>query len=126
MSLPLAFEDAIARVTAALAAEGFGVISRIDMDRAFREKLGADFRPYAILGACNPALAMKAVSARPEVGLLLPCNITVEDAGGSAIVRIVDAAAMMGTAGLNTDPVIAELASDAGARLSRVAAALRG
>lgn len=124
IALPLPFDEAVARVTAALLAEGFGVISRIDMDRAFREKLGAEFRRYAILGACNPALAMKAVTARPDVGLLLPCNITVEEAGDGALVRIVDAGAMMGTAGLDADPVIAELAGDAGARLNRVAAAL--
>lgn len=126
IGLHLPFDDAVARVTEALAAEGFGVISRIDMDKAFREKLGADFRRYAILGACNPKLAMKAVTARPDVGLLLPCNVTVEEAGSGAVVRIVDAATMMGAAGLDSNPAIAELAEDAGARLGRVAAALRG
>ena len=119
------FDPAIERVTAALAAQGFGVISRIDMDKAFKEKLGAEFRRYAILGACNPALAMKAVSAVPAVGLLLPCNVTVEEADGGVLVRIVNAAAMMGTAGLSASPIIAELAEDAGARLGRVAEVLR-
>ena len=126
IAMDLPFDDAVARVTEALAAEGFGVISRIDMDRAFREKLGAEFRRYAILGACNPKLAMKAVTARPDVGLLLPCNVTVEEDGAGAVVRIVDAATMMGAAGLDSHPAIAELAEDAGARLARVAAALRG
>lgn len=125
IALPLPFEAAIETVTAALAAEGFGVISRIDMDKAFREKIGVDFRRYAILGACNPKLAHRAVSARPEVGLLLPCNVTVEEAdGGGSLVRLVDAPAMMGASGLADDPVIAELATDAGERLGRVAAAL--
>lgn len=125
IALDKPFDDAVAAVSAALAAEGFGVISRIDMDKAFREKLGAEFRRYAILGACNPALAMKAVTARPDVGLLLPCNITVEDAGAGALVRIVDAAAMMSVGELGAEPAIAELSADAGARLGRVADALR-
>ncbi len=124
IALDLDFDQAVARVTEALAAEGFGVISRIDMDKAFREKIGVAFRRYTILGACNPKLAHKAVSARPDVGLLLPCNITVEEAGTGATVRIVDAAAMMAIAGLDETPAIAELAEDAGARLGRVAAAL--
>ncbi|MFN3371694.1 MAG: DUF302 domain-containing protein [Sphingomonadaceae bacterium] len=125
IALPLGFDAAVEAVTAALAAEGFGVISRIDMDKAFREKIGVDFRRYAILGACNPKLAHRAVSARPEVGLLLPCNVTVEEAqGGGSLVRLVDAAAMMGVGGLADEPVIAELAADAGERLGRVAAAL--
>ncbi len=126
IALDLPFDEAVARVTEALGSQGFGVISRIDMDQAFREKLGAEFRRYAILGACNPGLAMKAVTARPDVGLLLPCNVTVEEAGSGAIVRIVDAATMMGAAGIDENPVIAELAEDAGARLGRVAAALAG
>lgn len=126
IALDLDFDRAVARVTEALASEGFGVISRIDMDKAFREKIGVEFRRYAILGACNPKLAHKAVSARPDVGLLLPCNVTVEEAGEGAIVRIVDAAAMMALAGLDANPAIAELADDAGARLGRVAAALGG
>jgi len=124
IALNLDFDGAVARVTEALAAEGFGVISRIDMDKAFREKIGVEFRRYTILGACNPKLAHKAVSARPDVGLLLPCNITVEEASAGSTVRIIDAAAMMGVAGLDANPAIAELAEDAAARLGRVAAAL--
>jgi len=124
IALKLDFDHAVARVTQALADEGFGVISRIDMDKAFREKIGVEFRRYTILGACNPKLAHKAVSARPDVGLLLPCNVTVEEATFGSTVRIVDAASMMGVAGLSTNPAIAELAEDAAARLGRVAAAL--
>ncbi len=125
IALPVGFDAAVTRVTEALAAEGFGVISRIDMDKAFAEKLGVEFRRYSILGACNPKLAHKAVSARADLGLLLPCNVTVEAAGDGAVVRIVDAAAMMGAAGLDSSPEIAELAADAGERLARVAQQLQ-
>jgi uncharacterized protein (DUF302 family) len=82
IALDLDVETAIDRVTEALASEGFGVISRIDLDKAFREKIGVVFRRYVILGACNPALAHQAVSAKPEIGLLLPCNETVEERPG--------------------------------------------
>jgi uncharacterized protein (DUF302 family) len=122
--LNAAFDTAIDRTVAALAAEGFGVISRIDLDRAFHEKLGLDFRRYTILGACNPKLAHAALSARPEVGLLLPCNVTVEQAGDGAVVRIVDAAAMLSAGSLAEEPAFKALAEDASGRLARVAAAL--
>ena len=116
---------AIERVTAALADEGFGVISRIDIDDKFRDKLGIDFRPYAILGACNPALAHKALTAEPAVGLLLPCNVCVEQTASGSTVYIVDAESMMASAGLDDIEAISELGSDASARLGRVAQALR-
>jgi uncharacterized protein (DUF302 family) len=122
--LNAAFDTAIDRTVAALAGEGFGVISRIDLDRAFHEKLGLDFRRYTILGACNPKLAHAALSARPEVGLLLPCNVTVEQAGDGAVVRIVDAAAMLSAGSLAEEPAFKALAEDASGRLARVAAAL--
>ncbi|WP_353474671.1 DUF302 domain-containing protein [Salipiger sp. H15] len=125
VTLERPFDEALEAVTAALAAEGFGVISRIDLDKAFAEKLGKDFRRYTILGACNPGLAHRAVTARPDVGLLLPCNVTVEEAPGGALVRLVDAGQMMGMGDLGQVPEITELAADAGARLARVAEALR-
>lgn len=124
--LASSFDDAIEKVTAALKAEGFGILSRIDVQAAFREKLGAEFRPYAILGACNPPLAHRALSARPEVGLLLPCNVTVEQtAPGDCLVRIIDANGMIRSAGLQNDPVLASVGSEADVRLRKVAAALR-
>ncbi len=126
VTLDRPFDAAVEEVVAALAAEGFGVISRIDLDKAFAEKLGESFRRYTILGACNPKLAHKAVTARPDVGLLLPCNVTVEEASSGSLVRIVDAGEMMSMGDLGDTPEIAELADDAGARLARVAAALRG
>ncbi|MBE9637333.1 DUF302 domain-containing protein [Salipiger mangrovisoli] len=119
------FDGAVEAVTRALAAEGFGVISRIDLDRAFAEKLDTEFRRYTILGACNPALALRAVTARPDVGLLLPCNVTIEEAPGGALVRLVDAGQMMAMGDLGQVPEIADLAADAGSRLARVAEALR-
>ena len=118
------FDEAVETVAAALAKEGFGVISRIDLDKAFAEKLGKSFRRYTILGACNPGLAYRAVTARPDVGLLLPCNVTVEETDSGTLVRLVDASQMMGMGDLGDVTEIAELASDAGARLGRVAQAL--
>ncbi len=119
------FAEAVERTTEALAAEGFGVISRIDIDDKFREKLDIDFRPYVILGACNPALAHRALSEEPGIGLLLPCNVCVEQTDDGSRVHIVDAEAMMSSAGLEDNETIGELGKDASERLERVAEALR-
>lgn len=73
------FEDAIPRVTNALQKEGFGIISQIDLKEKFKEKLGVDFRNYRILGACNPAMAFKAVQEEPNIGIMLPCNVLVQE-----------------------------------------------
>lgn len=125
VSLSQEFDDAVTTVTEALAKEGFGVITRINMDETFKAKLGVDFRRYSILGACNPGLAHTAVTAAPEIGLLLPCNVVVEQAADSVQVSIPDAREMLGGAGLSDAPELQELAEDAGARLDRVVAALR-
>jgi uncharacterized protein (DUF302 family) len=120
------FAVALERVVAELKREGFGVLTRVDVHEAFREKLGLDFRPYVILGACNPPLAHRALSARPEAGLLLPCNVTVEADGAAAVVvRIVNPAEMMKAGGFEDDPALAEVGAEADARLRRVADALR-
>jgi uncharacterized protein (DUF302 family) len=119
------YDQSLERVIAALKAEGFGVLTRINIHDAFKEKLGVDFRPYTILGACNPPLAYKALSSRPDAGLLLPCNVIVEEtAEGGTLVRIVDPAAMMQAGGFEGDPVLREVGGEAEQRLKRVAKAL--
>jgi uncharacterized protein (DUF302 family) len=120
--LELPFAAALARTRDALKAEGFGVLTEIDMQAAFREKLGRDFRPYVILGACNPPLAHRALSADPGIGLLLPCNVTVEAADrGGTVVRLVDPERLLATADLAGSAELGLVARDAGERLRRVA-----
>jgi uncharacterized protein (DUF302 family) len=121
------FEQALERVTAALKAEGFGILTRIDVHATLKEKIGVDFRPYAILGACNPPLAHRALSHDAEVGLLLPCNVTVEaaPAGGGSIARIADPRTMLSVGRFGADATLGAVASEARDRLLRVAAALR-
>jgi uncharacterized protein (DUF302 family) len=123
--LPQDHDAAIERVSAALKAEGFGVLTSIDLRAAFREKIGAEFKPYTILGACNPPLAFRALGEEPLVGLMLPCNVTVEAASeGGSIVRFIDPDAMLGVGTLGQNRILQEVASDAKARLERVADAL--
>jgi uncharacterized protein (DUF302 family) len=118
------FDQAIERVTAALKNEGFGILTRIDVHKTMKEKLGEDFRPYAILGACNPPLAFKVLSAEPSVGLLLPCNVTVEaQPSGGSLVRIANPRTML-TIGQYDHPAVEEVAGQATERLMRVAASL--
>ena len=117
------YETAIARTTEALKAEGFGVLTEIDVKETLKKKLGVDFRPYKILGACNPPLAYRALSAAPEVGLLLPCNVTVAQVEEGVVeVALVDPLAMLGVVG---KPELQPIAEEARTRLERVAAALR-
>ena len=119
------YAEALPSVIEALKVEGFGVLTRIDVHDAFKEKLGVDFRNYCILGACNPPLAHRALSNRPDAGIMLPCNVIVEESDGGTLVRIVDPAAMMQAGGLAGDPVLEEVGAEAEARLKRVAAALK-
>lgn len=125
LSLPLPFDAAVARTREALKAEGFGVLTEIDLKAAFKEKLGKEFRPYIILGACNPPLAFAAVTADPTVGLLLPCNVTVEaqDAGHS-YVRLTDPRALLAAAPMGQSAAVESVARDARERMERVHAAL--
>lgn len=120
------YDQALERVIDALKVEGFGVLTRIDVHDAFREKLDVEFRNYSILGACNPALAHKALSSRPDAGLMLPCNVIVEEVDGGTLVRIADPVAMMQAGGLAGDPVLEQVGGEAERRLKRVAAALEG
>ncbi len=116
------FEAALAHVTSALQAEGFGVLTEIDVKATFKKKLDVDFRPYKILGACNPSLAHRALSGAPEVGLLLPCNVTVSQVEGDKVeIAIIDPIMMLDVA---ANPALQPVAKEARERLERVAAAL--
>lgn len=118
------YESALTQVTEALKAEGFGVLTEIDVKATFKKKLDVDFRPYKILGACNPPLAYKSLSAAPEVGLLLPCNVTVsQEENGQILVHLIDPEMMLS---IVDNPVLSEVACDAKERLERVAKALAG
>jgi uncharacterized protein (DUF302 family) len=113
-------------VTAALKEEGFGVLTEIDVKATLKKKLGEDFRPYVILGACNPPLAHRALMADGQVGMMLPCNVTVEeDPTGGSIVRILNPDMMVSTADLGQNSDLLQVASEARAKLERVAESLR-
>jgi uncharacterized protein (DUF302 family) len=119
------YDEALERVAAALKEQGFGILTRIDVKDTLKQKIDVDFRPYAILGACNPKLAHRALGARAEVGLLLPCNVTVEAADdGGTIVRIADPDVMMGVGGFEGDPAVAAVAEEARSLLAKAAEAL--
>jgi uncharacterized protein (DUF302 family) len=119
------YDEALERVITALKAEGFGVLTRIDVRATLKEKIGEDFRPYAILGACNPPLAHRALSADPVVGLMLPCNATVEANGDDeTIVRIANPEVMMRVGNLQENETLKAVASEARTRLERVANSL--
>lgn len=114
----LDFDAAIAKVTEDLHTEGFGVLSDIDVAAKLKEKLGEDIPRYRILGACNPVLAHKAISAVPDIGLLLPCNVLVrEDEDGGVNVSFMDPISVMA---LVDNPGVAPLAAEVRARLERV------
>ena len=116
------YETALAQTVDALKAEGFGVLTEIDVKETMKKKLGADVPPYKILGACNPPLAHRALTAAPEVGLLLPCNVTVRQIEDGAIeVGIIDPLTMLGVV---VNPALEPIASEARARLERVAQSL--
>ena len=95
LSLTAPFDQAILKVTEALADEGFGVITRIDMHETFKAKLGVDFPSYTILGACNPNMAWEAIGLEPKVGSMLPCNVIVREVDNGVEVSAIDPQASM-------------------------------
>ena len=123
VTLPVSYDAAVADTTVALKAEGFGVLTSIDVQQTLKTKLNRDFRKYMILGACNPALADRALQAELEIGLLLPCNVIVYETGtGQSVVAAMAPLAALGVVGPN--PALQEVAREADERLRRALAAL--
>jgi uncharacterized protein (DUF302 family) len=125
VQLSVPYDQALEKVAAALKTEGFGILTRIDVRTTLKEKIGAEFRPYAILGACNPQLAHRALTRDARAGLMLPCTVTVESTGDdSSVVRIADPDVFLRVGGFEADEALLTIASEARARLQRAAAAL--
>jgi len=122
-NLSIPFDEADRLVREALKEEGFGVLTEIDVRDTMKQKLDVEFRPYRILGACNPPLAHKALSAETQVGLLLPCNVIVYegDSPKESVVAILDPSAQLSVAG---NPALEELGHEVRARMERVLASL--
>jgi uncharacterized protein (DUF302 family) len=116
-TLDVPFEEALAKVTPALAAEGFGVLTEIDVQATLKKKLDVDFRKYRILGACNPSFAHKALGHTLDVGMLLPCNVVVYEADEGTVVSAVDPLQTMAAQG---DPALRSIAEQVRDRLQRV------
>lgn len=114
----LTFDDAVSRVTEELKKEGFGVLTEIDVQATLKKKLDVDFRPYKILGACNPPFAYRALQAEHNIGLMLPCNVIVQDAGdGKSEVAAIDPLVVMSRV---DNPALEPVAAEIAAKLQRV------
>jgi uncharacterized protein (DUF302 family) len=117
-TLNTTFDEAVSRVTAALAAEGFGVLSDIDVQSTLKNKIAVDFRKYRILGACNPHFAYQALSAEDKIGTMLPCSVVVQElANGRVEVAAIDPIASMAAV---KNESLAPIASEVQSRLKRV------
>jgi len=115
-------DQGLERVTAALKREGFGILTQIDVKETLKKKLDVDFRRYLILGACNPSLAHKALSTDPQIGLLLPCNVVVQEAADNGvIVSVADPRAMFSVV---DNPALTAIVDEVDQRLRRVVASL--
>ena len=120
-TVPLPYDEAVAKTTAALKEQGFGVLCEIDIKEKLKEKLGVDFRRYTILGACNPPLAYKTLQEEINIGLLLPCNVIVYEAdkAGESVVASIDAKTMLSVV---DNPRLAAVATEVNEKLHRVIA----
>jgi uncharacterized protein (DUF302 family) len=122
-TLPVGFDEAVARTTQALKDEGFGIITEIDVKETLKKKLDVDFRRYRILGACNPALAHQALEIEDKVGTMLPCNVVVQEVGdGRVEVAAVDPLASMASI---DNPKLQAVATGVREKLQKVIAALQ-
>jgi uncharacterized protein (DUF302 family) len=115
------FDEVIERVTAALKTEGFGVLTQINVQQTMKEKLGVDFRPYRILGACNPPFAHRALSTEEHIGTMLPCNVIVQEKDGAVEVAAIDPVASMQAV---QNPELIAIAGEVKEKLARVIASL--
>jgi uncharacterized protein (DUF302 family) len=119
-----AFAEVRAQVVDALKAQGFGVLTEIDVQKTLKEKLGAEMEPYVILGACNPQLAQQALDADRAIGLLLPCNVVLRQGNGDVQVSILDPRTMFEVVDAQTQAKLAGLPEEARARLQSVLGSL--
>ena len=115
--LELSYKKALEKIGDALKTEGFGILTSVDMQATLREKLGAEFRKYSILGVCNPSLAQRALNQDLEAGLVLPCTIVIYEEDGGASISIVDPMAAVDLLG---NPLLRPIAEEAHAKLKRV------
>ena len=120
-TVELPFEEAVERVTAALAKEGFGILTTIDVQATLKQKLDFDIAPYVILGACNPQLASQGLALEPDLGVLLPCNVVVRRDDEQTVVAAMEPTAAMGLA---SNSALEPLAAEARARIERAMASL--
>ena len=119
-------DEVRAKVTEALKQQGFGILTEINVQKTLKEKIGADFEPYVILGACNPQLAHRALSADRAVGLLLPCNVVLRGLGGTVEVSILDPEAMFSVVDAQTQAALAALPGEAKRRVQAALDIVKG
>ena len=121
VTLDREFEEVLADVRPALAEQGFGIVSEIDMRQTLRTKIGVEIEPHVILGACNPGFAHRSLAIEPSIGLLLPCNVVVRRSGGSTVVEAIDPQVLVD---LTDNPEMAQLAGEVSQRLQAALDAL--